>query len=200
MEIPMLLNNQSLKGKLEAKYIIGCNRAFEFFRCDTLCVQDNRFLKVYEEALNKFEGNGGIIAPDTKDNAKLLSKIKPLRLKGKGSSYVDHNNCGALALQVALEAGYNKIFMLGMDCRFSTDMRSSHFHSGYNHLWKHAPLCDKEESIKFSHLIWGFEEIGRQIIKRGLDVKVYNCSYVSWVDIDQKYFPRMSVKECILDH
>jgi hypothetical protein len=193
------LNDKKLKADLEKNELIGCNRAFESFRCDSLCVHDRRFVDKFKEGLKNFKGK--VFAPDNEGIRTYKDELDNLVLVPHTSNItqgiVGHNNCGAFALQLAIARGYKTIYLMGMDCRFSKDMESSHFHEGYSKIWKQKPLSVAEEATKFSHMIWGFEQIGREIKKHNIDVKVYNCSQISWVDLNQEWFPRMSIKEAV---
>jgi len=98
--------------RLKDKQVIACNRAFEFVPwAIAVCFWDSAFYKYYKRDLQKFNGwkvtHKGVTGEDAKTDPKI-AEIDP-NFNG------NVNNTGHFAIQVALEADPDRIFLLGFD-------------------------------------------------------------------------------------
>ncbi len=187
-----VLDSPYMIGQLSNYITFGCNKVVETVDCDYLVYYDLKFSKDYAHLVTGFNGRGGVYAPlpsalnrdQVNETAKYFKPINHVGFdinKGLNSG----NNCGVTALSVAVALGYKTIYLLGMDARFGSG--ESHYHGGYGH------NVNENVYTSFAHY---FEMIGRHI-KENTDVKVYNCSYISLIDIDEEYFERIDIKDVL---
>jgi hypothetical protein len=195
--VSQLLNNPHLYYALHDNVIFGCNKAVEHFDCDYFVFHDHSFGRDHQGLLKDFKGQA-IYAPTTNNN----------NLKYEGVTYVRRNhaavrfdfttgiytgnNCGVTALSIAIALGYKTIYLIGMDCRFDEAMTRTHFHEGYNK--RH----DEKSESSYDGFATFFENVGREIVKTRPDVKVYNASYISLIDIEEKYFKRVNIGDVLI--
>jgi hypothetical protein len=194
-----ILNDPLLKERLEAHDIIGCNKAVEHVNCKYLAIFDHEnFINgKYSHSLDTFNGKGGIYAPTTKKTDYIQDGITYVKRNVRASySFKDGiyvgNNCGTFALSLAIALGYKDIYLLGMDARYNVEQTKSHFHDGY----KREVSGGLGESI-YAKFATFFEYSGKHIKENLTGVNVYNCSYISLIDIEEKYFKRIDIREVI---
>ena len=174
---------------------MGCNKAVEHFDCDYLVFFDHgNFMHggKYETTCDTFKGKGGIYAPRPLDAAKerkdthYIKKINGLQCDKQG--IYCGNNSGVTALSVAVALGYKRIYLLGMDARFS-DTEKTHFHDGYT--------VKNNTDRMFESFATHFNMLGGYIQTTRPDVRVFNCSKISTVDPERKYFKRMHISRAL---
>jgi uncharacterized Rossmann fold enzyme len=188
-----LLKDEALKRALSEKITFGCNKAVEHFKCTHMVYHDPNF---NTDIVKSFKGEGSIYAPlsvkgDDLEINELVTFVKPtcVPVCDLDIGIMTGNNCGLTALSIAVALGFNRIFLLGMDCKFDKKGRS-HFHEGYG---KKVNQGDYEG---FAH--W-FELMGKHLKATRPETKVFNCSYISSIDMREKYFKRMYIGEAILE-
>lgn len=188
-----VLDNDILKRKLQGYALMGCNKSVELIDCDYMVYHDLKFGIEYAHLLTEFKGEGGVHAPlptklnldQQNDTANYFKRSKDVSFDLK-TGINTGNNCGVAALSLAIALGYNEIFLLGMDGRFSAG--NSHCHGGYGH------NPNENCYTPFSHF---FEFVGGKIKAQRPDVDVYNCSFISLMDIQERYFKRLNIKDVL---
>lgn len=171
--------------------VMCCNKAVEYFYADYLVYHDLKFSEEFSHLLDSF--NGQIYAPypasinryRARDNVNYIKHSQNICFdlnRGLNTG----NNCGVTALALAAALGFKDIYLVGMDGRFNESKTQSHFHGGYGH-----DLSPRAYD-SFSYF---FEKTGEALAKELPDVKVYNCSYISLIDTEQKYFERIDLSE-----
>lgn len=172
------IKGQEDKIKEAEAYKIGCNKAFKYFDIDALTYFDAKFEREYREHIAAFKG--AKYAPRDPCHSSnhfdglgttYIKRISNFSIDLRGGLYMGVN-CGTFALSLAMARGFNKIFMLGMDCRLS-DAGESHYHKGYG---------NKVNNMTYSHMISAFEKVGAYAKEHG--VSVFNCSYDSHLDYE----------------
>jgi hypothetical protein len=145
---------------------------------------DVNFPKKCPDTIPNFNGKGGVYAPS-------LHKTENTHLKGinyfkagnklaanlNGDGIYTANNCGTAATALAIALGYTEIYLLGIDLGFSKDRKETHFHGGYG---------NEGMSMKtYSHMAAGFWRLGEWVRDHRPDVKLYNCSTHSLLNLDE---------------
>jgi hypothetical protein len=170
--------------------LIGCNKAVKDFPCKYMVYIDKCFLDKCPGLVEKFIAGGGkVYAPTGAVNNSAVIGFNPSEKEScnlRSGIYMG-SNCGVTALSIAVAIGYKEIYLLGMDENYLGG--DSHYHGGYG---TEAPA----ETI-FEHRITFFEVLGRWIKKKYPEIKLYNCSYMSYVDIEQKYFKKIPIKDVL---
>jgi hypothetical protein len=173
-----VMDNKALKNKLEKEDLIGCNKAVEDFKCKYMIYQDSRFARRFVDTINKFDGDA-IFAPKGRIAANNKATITEFEFSHKKPANTfeeglfTSGNCGTGALSLAITLGYKNIFLCGMDCRYSLDKKETHYHGGYK--WgRNRPQI--KENGNFSHMIWGFRQIGRFVKEFRNDIELYNVT------------------------
>lgn len=195
-----ILDDDALRSLMCEYTVIGCNKSVEHINCDIMVIHDhgNFINRKYQGLLDKFDGGGGIYAPATSNTdfqgAEGVTYVK----KSHAPQYSLTNgvfiggNCGCFALSIAVALGFREIYLIGMDARYNPDMTQSHFHEGYGH----EQMTEMGQRVyeAFATLL---ETNGSGIKKLDPPVQVFNCSYISYMDVEEKYFKRVDVKDVL---
>jgi hypothetical protein len=151
----------------------------------------------YRDLLDKFDGGGGIYAPAS-SNTDFQDAKGVTYLKRSATPSYDLNkgvyaggNCGCLALSLAVAKGFKEIYLIGMDARYNMAEDRSHFHDGYKN-----KISEDNERV-YEAFATFFENSGKALKKTRPDVKVFNVSDISLIDIDEDYFKRITIEDAL---
>lgn len=191
-----MLGNADLRSAMCEYTVIGCNKSVEHIDCDIMVIHDheNFINSKYQSLLDKFDGGGGIYAPATSntnfqdaEGVTYVRRSHALRYSFDSGVFVG-GNCGCFALSIAVTLGFKEIYLIGMDARYSVDMTKSHLHEGYGH----EQMTEMGERV-YEAAATLVETNGAGIKKHNPDVKVFNCSHISTLDVEEKHFKRVDI-------
>jgi len=194
-----ILADKKLHAAIESYDCFGCNRAVEFFNCKYLVIKDLQNFVNGKNAsiIDNFTGSGGIYAPLTSAHYEAnkpvnrVKVIKEIQFSLENGLYTG-GNAGVMALSLAIAKGYKRIALLGVDC--CGEGKDLRFHGGYDH-----GVNPKNIDSALEVFATMFEAVGEYVTNNMPDVKIWNCSPISLVDIDEKYFERIDVRELLED-
>jgi hypothetical protein len=172
--------------KLRDKFVIGCNEAFTLGTdiVQHLIFSDNIwFLKRIQE-LEDIALNGNLrvysVSPGTEGYAAGIPWLVQLQREDSGLHKFPrlgwNKSTGAAAINLAVNLGADRIFLLGFDLG-PDDNGITHWHDRYG-------VVTTESSFHRHRL--GFEAVARSLAKFAPDVKVLNVSPESKLDMFEK--------------
>jgi hypothetical protein len=171
-----VLADPILKGLLEKEYIIGCNVAPKFIRCDAFLFFDDDFENRHRTMIDNFTGL--IYAPDTAQrkwsSEKIIFKeatLQPSTNIKNGIYFGGNAGCGALSL--ALSLGMQNIYLIGFNLRHDKD-GNKNYHKEYAYKEKKAKIISSGRG--YERMIWTFERIINFKKEKLPNITVWNCS------------------------
>jgi hypothetical protein len=168
----------------------------EYFDSDIFVYHDKRFQDRFAKHIQGYRG--AVYAPlPCKANGEL-ENVNYTKMSAQPNATISgglysHNNCGTYAVALSAALGFKEIYLIGMDCCYSQDEKErTHFHPGYRFAKKKP-----DWRVTFRHMVWGFWQIGNHIRETMKDVNLYNCSDISLIDVDERYYEQVKLKEVL---
>lgn len=172
---------------LKQKHVIGVNMAFRLGDwIDVVIFGDNSYRQKYANELILHPALKVSIAPKKDSVFKWMKRDRSIgiSLTKKPGELCWNNTSGAAAINLAIQLGVKKIYLLGFDMKLSN--QNQHWHKEYA-----VKKIDNIDKRLFSPQIAPFAGIAKEAARMG--VVIYNCNPDSAITV----FPKITIKEAL---